>query len=112
MDTDKIISKRIEYANTAVKQIIGLMFRLHIPSDLVIVYDMKTPQPIFIHTFFCFYNIDAVFLNEDHEVVQVMENLQPWQFTFKPSRPARYFIESLTGLVQRQHIRTGDRIKI
>lgn len=112
MNHDKIIAYKIEYANTTIKTIIGLMFRRDIPQDFAMVFDMGYEQPIWLHTLFCSKCIDAVFLDRDKMVIQIMRCLHPWQINVKPSRPARYFIETLAGEVSRHDIHHGDTVKV
>jgi uncharacterized membrane protein (UPF0127 family) len=92
------------------EQVAGLMMRLHIPNDYAMVYDMKKEEPIQIHTCFCFFAIDAVFLDSDRRVVQMLCNIRPWKLFIKPSRPARYFIETLAGEARKKNIHIGDLV--
>lgn len=110
MNNDKIIASKIEYANSFIEQIAGLMFRLKVPWDFAIVYDMKKEQPIQIHTCFCFHPIDALFLDNDHRVIQMYQNLHPWILAMPNSRPARYFVETLAGRTKALDIHIGDRV--
>jgi uncharacterized membrane protein (UPF0127 family) len=112
MSQDKIIASKLEYANTTFKLLLGLMFRWNVPKDFAIVYDMKYDQPVWIHTLFCYHCLDAVFLDRDHSVVQIMKCLKPWHFFMEPSRPCRYMIETLAGEVKSHDIHVGDRVMV
>lgn len=110
MNNEKILKGNIEYANSFMEQIAGLMFRLKIPDDFAMIYDMKSERPIQIHTCFCFHRIDAIFLDSDKRVIQMYCNLRPWILAMPNSRPARYFIEVLAGRTKKLDIHLGDRV--
>ncbi len=112
MNRDKIIASKLEYANTTFKTLVGLMFRREIPKDYAMVYDMKYDQPVWLHTLFCYHCLDAVFLDREKTVIQIKRCLKPWSFNLEPSRPARYFIETLAGEVERHDIHYGDRVLV
>jgi uncharacterized membrane protein (UPF0127 family) len=110
--SDKQIASKIEYANTTLKLLIGLMFKWDVPQDYAIVYDMKYDQPVFVHTLFCYHCLDAMFLDRDKNVIQIMRCIKPWSFRIEPSKPARYFVETLAGEVKRHSIHVGDKVSI
>ncbi len=112
MNAQKKIASKIEYADTPFKIMVGLMFRREIPKDYAMVFDLKRDRRIWVDTLFCSQSLDAVFLDRDKKVIQIMQGLKPWRILTKPSIPARYFVETLAGEVERHDIHISDRVII
>lgn len=72
----KVISKDIYLANNFFERLVGLMFikKEHKKSLL-----LKPTQSI--HTCFMHFNIDAIFLNKDNVIVEIVKDLKPWRVT-------------------------------
>ena len=71
-----IISADIEYADTFLKKLTGVMFRKSIAGALI--FDMGYNSYDGIHMLFVRFPIDVVFLGPDRKVVDVRSNLRPW----------------------------------
>lgn len=63
-----------------------------------------------IHTAFMLFAIDAVFLNNDLEVLAVSSNLRPWRIA--SCRGAKSVLELTAGEAARQGIEVGDRLVV
>jgi len=66
-------------------------------------------RPTFsIHTMFCRFAIDAVFLNKEMTIISIADNLKPWRFA--GARKARSVLELAAGECQRLGLECGDRL--
>ncbi len=70
-------------------QMIGLMFN-PIKKNLVFIIDGQ--ERMFIHTFFMFYKIDVLFLDNKRQVVEAKRKLRPFSFYRSRIKP-RYIVE-------------------
>jgi len=64
-----------------------------------------------VHMWFMRFPIDVIYVNEQDEVVDLDEHLQPWQIG-KPRSSARYVIEVPAGTVKRTGTQRGDRLRL
>ena len=51
---------------------------------------------------------DAVFLDENKRVLDVVENIGPWRLSVAPSSPAKYLIEAPAGDAKRLGLTVGE----
>lgn len=56
---------------------IGMMFRTHKPE-----YGFLFKKCNSIHTFFCFFDIDAILLDKNMKIIDIKKNLKPWRIYF------------------------------
>jgi uncharacterized protein len=63
-----------------------------------------------IHTHFMRFPIDAVFLDDDMEVVRIKHNLRPWRFAFR--RGASGVVELEAGACERAGLGLGERLAL
>jgi uncharacterized membrane protein (UPF0127 family) len=63
-----------------------------------------------IHTAFMRFPIDAVFLDRDLRVVQIVERLRPWRIAAKAR--ARAVLELAAGEAARRGVKVGDRLSL
>ena len=98
-----VIAEHAKECKTVLSQGIGLMFRTKI---IPLLFILKKPQRITIHSFFMLKTIDVIFLNEKKEVVDV-KTLKSWSW-FTPKERAKYVIEVPKGTIQRTETGKGD----
>jgi uncharacterized membrane protein (UPF0127 family) len=68
-------------------------------------------EPTFsIHTFFMRFAIDAVFLDREGEVVDVVSRLKPWRAATRFR--ARAVLELAAGEADRMQVRVGERLQL
>jgi uncharacterized protein len=66
-------------------------------------------RPTFsIHTMFCRFAIDAVFLDKEMTIVSIAHDLKPWRFA--GARKAKSVLELAAGECRRIGLETGDRL--
>ena len=63
-----------------------------------------------IHTHFMRFPIDAIFLDDDMEVVRIKHNLKPWRFAFR--RGASGVVELEAGVCERLGLGLGERLAL
>jgi uncharacterized membrane protein (UPF0127 family) len=90
---------------TKTKQISGLMFRKTITQPYL--FNLNKETNIRIHTFFCRFPLDIIFLNRNKEVVEIKRNVKPWKFIGKTPL-VKYIIEGKAGWFD--HINVSDKI--
>ncbi len=87
---------------------LGLMFKKKmIPT----VLKLNKEQKANIHTFFVKHYLDVIFLNEQCEVVDIVECLQPKSF-YTPKQKAMFVVELPEGTIAKSKTEVGDFINI
>ncbi|MBS3815758.1 MAG: DUF192 domain-containing protein, partial [Hadesarchaea archaeon] len=79
--------------------------------DKALVFILSEPKRYSIHTFFMFFPIDLIYLNEDFEVIEIKKGLSPWS-TYKSSEKASFLIEFSSGRVNEVDVNMGDELKL
>ena len=94
----KIIEK-VRHARGFLGMLKGLMFEKKERFDYALVFELPVEDRLSasIHTFFVFFPIDVVFLDNEKKVVDIAKNLKPFAPFFVPKKPAKYFIELPNG---------------
>ncbi len=89
----------------------GLMFRDSLARDrgLLFVFEESSFQSFYMKN--CRFPIDMVWLDDEHRVVHLEENVPPCRRdpcpTYRPLRRARYVIELNAGQARREALLTG-----
>jgi uncharacterized membrane protein (UPF0127 family) len=78
---------------TMVQKMRGLMFRRR-PIPLLFIAKVESRAPI--HSFFC-PRFDAIFLDSGKIVVDIKQNIAPWNLRILPSETAKFLIELPPG---------------
>jgi uncharacterized membrane protein (UPF0127 family) len=95
-----------EVADRPLPRMRGLIGRSGLPAGEGL---LLRPAPS-IHTAFMRFPIDALFLDRDLRVLQVVECLGPWRMASK--RGARAVLELSAGESARRGVRVGDRLEL
>lgn len=95
-----------ELADRPLPRMRGLMGRSGLPAGEGM---LLRPAPS-IHTAFMRFPIDAVFLDRELVVLEVVERLRPWRMASK--RRARAVLELPAGEAERRGVRAGDRLEL
>jgi uncharacterized membrane protein (UPF0127 family) len=93
-------------ADGALRRMRGLMGRRALPRGEGL---LLRPAPA-IHTGFMRFPIDAVFLDDDLNVLEIVECLRPWRVASR--RGAREVLELPAGECARRGVNVGDRIGV
>ena len=89
----------VEYADTFLRRLIGLMGKKDI--NYALVFTNLTDSSI--HTHFMRFDIDVYFLDDDKKVFE-KATLAPWKF-YSPQKKAKYIIETKKDALK---IKIGD----
>ncbi len=102
---------RIKWCNSFGSKLRGLMFRRAIDSDegLVLVENRSSIAATSIHMFFVPFDIAAIWLDENFQVVHKVL-AKSWHPYYASPRPARYVLEGSPALLERVAI--GEALRI
>ncbi len=95
-----------ELANRPLRRMLGLMGRRGLPAGEGL---LLSPAPS-IHTAFMRFPIDALFLDRELEVLEIVERLRPWRVAAK--RGARAVLELPAGEATRRGVLVGDQLEL
>jgi uncharacterized membrane protein (UPF0127 family) len=95
-----------ELADRPLSRMRGLLGRSGLPAGEGL---LLRPAPS-IHTAFMRFPIDALFLDRELRVLQIVERLRPWRVASK--RGARAVLELSAGESARRDVRVGDRLEL
>jgi uncharacterized membrane protein (UPF0127 family) len=93
-------------ADRALPRMRGLIGRQGLPAGEGL---LVSPAPA-IHTAFMRFPIDAVFLDRNMRVLDIVERLRPWRMASK--RRARAVLELSAGECARRSVEIGDRLEL
>jgi uncharacterized protein len=92
----------------------GLMFRPSLPADRGMLFVFEVPDFHAIWMKNCRFPIDIVWLDENHQVVHVAENVPPCTAdpcpSYEPLRRASYVIELNAGQARREKAMVGSTV--
>ncbi len=89
----------------------GLMFRRSFEEGEALLFEFHRPRKFRIHTFFVFFSIDLIYLDQDWKVIDVKKNLPPWR-TYNPDVEGRFLVELPGGVVEGSGVEIGDELKL
>ncbi len=95
-----------EVADRPLRRLRGLMGRRGLPAGEGL---LVSPAPA-IHTAFMRFPIDALFLDRNLQVLEIVEQLHPWRLASK--RRARSVLELSAGECARRGVGVGDRLEL
>lgn len=87
----------------------GLQFVTSLPENqgLLFVSDHDSKSDTTIHMLFMFMSIGVIWVNSEGIVVD-KKLAKPWRLAYVPAKPAKYFIEANTSILERVSI--GDKL--
>ena len=95
---------KVKICKTVWSQIKGLMFSRK--KNLLFVFDK--PDYIDLHMLFVFFPIDALYLNEYKEIVEI-KHMKPFRlFSYRAKHKAKYIIE----LTEKHTFNVWDKVEI
>ena len=87
----------------------GLMFTRKKDAGFIFVFGKS--QVLALHTFFMFYPIDVIWIDNRGRIVDSRENLKPFKLVI-PDKESCHFIELPSGTLRRTMTKIGDYINI
>ena len=103
---DKIIANNIKIADNFFKRLVGLLNRDKLDSDEGLLLK-KCNQ---IHTIGMKFNIDALFLNEEGEIVYIEKNMEAGKIS-KYVKNACQVLELIAGTTDKYNIRIHEVVE-
>lgn len=87
----------------------GLQFVTSLPESqgLLFVSDHDSKSDTTIHMLFMFMSIGVIWVDSEGIVVD-KKLARPWRLAYVPAKPAKYFIEANTSILERVSI--GDKL--
>lgn len=98
------ISIKAELCDSTFSRAKGLMFRKK-PERLFFVFDEEKIYPI--HSFFVFFEFDAIYIDKDFKIVEIYEAVKPF-FYISPKNKAKYLLEAEKGFCKKYKFTTSD----
>lgn len=95
----------VRVADSSWKRFKGLMFQ-SLDDDEIMLFKFRHHTDKNFHTFFMRQPIDMIFLDQDHEVVQLEESVSPWSIVTVDSL-YQYVIEAIPGFVKNNGLEVG-----
>jgi len=94
---------KVKICKTMISQIKGLMFSKR--KNLLFIFDV--PDYIDLHMLFVFFPIDALYVNENMEIIEIKQ-MKPFRWLYKAKYKAKYVIE----LTEKHDFVVGDKVVI
>ncbi len=101
---NKQIFADVSLQESFLKRFLGLMFQFKPKDRKILIFK----NAFWIHSFFCFFSFDAVFLNDDFKVIAYKNNIPPF-LILKPVFGAKYVLEIVNMCLD---VKIGDKIVI
>lgn len=86
----------------------GFMFTRKYQQPLLFIFSKEQYVPL--HMYFVRFSLDILYINSKQQIVEIKENLKPWQF-YHPKQKAMYVVELKQGVVKEKKIDVGDVIE-
>ena len=107
------IKKNIPYKvfiqNTFFKKSIGLCFKNKNYKDFAYYFPFKKSIKESIHMFFVFFPIDIIFCDKNDKIIEIKENLKPFQIYF-PKNKFNSFVEFPNKTIKKYNLKLNDKI--
>lgn len=100
------VSNNLRIADTFFSRLLGLIPKKELTGDECLLITRCSG----IHTFFMRFPIDAVFMNRDFKVLEIITNLKPYRFS--PFYPDSYYVCEFKNNFVNAKIRIGDFLEI
>lgn len=97
-------SVKIKSATSLMDRLVGLMFKKQIDFDALEINPCQS-----VHCFFMKFPIDVVFMNEDHVVIKIYREMNPWSISGYHFR-AKKVLEFKLGVMPFE-LREGDKLE-
>jgi uncharacterized protein len=100
---------QLDFADSFVSRLMGLMFRKDPENGLILkLPSSRSRRGSAIHMFFMRFPLDIIFLDDDKKVVD-MVSIRPWK-TYTPKSPAKYVVELEEGSINNYKLEIGDEM--
>ncbi len=87
------------------------MFRRNFSKEKALLFTFPEERKFQIHTFFVFFPIDLVYLDENFEIIEIEKDVSPFR-GYTPEKEARNLVEFRAGKVEEENIELGDKLEV
>ncbi len=105
-----VLCRKIEVTSSLLGRVRGLMFRS--PPRGGFLMDFGGEAAAGIWTFGMLYPIDILWIDSGWKVVGMKENANPFRYLGYPVKPARFVLETRSGVVRKARTRAGDELRL
>ncbi len=106
----RVLWRKFEPADTGWKKFKGIMFRKKVETPLLFSFDETGRKRNAIHSFFCFARFDAIFIDGQKKVVDMVGNIGPFIPLIVPSSPVKYLVECAAGEAHKKGVKKGTKL--
>lgn len=110
MKLSKLVSEKV-LCITPFQKATGLMFKKKL-TDTAYVFAFDADQKIPITMFFVFFPIDVLWVNSDHEIVDLKKKVLPFTPHIYHRGKARYLVELPAGTISKNGIALMDQFDV
>ncbi|MDD5317390.1 MAG: DUF192 domain-containing protein [Candidatus ainarchaeum sp.] len=103
--------ENFEVAKTRFQRARGIMFRRRLSRPVLFVFAREKSLGNAVHSLFCFTRFDAIFLDRNKRVVDVMPKIAPFRPFVAPRAKAKYLIEAPPGWAEEKKVEVGEKIE-
>ncbi len=109
--TRDVICDRVRLLTTSAERARGYMFTRRQHASDALVFDLGSTSRAggAIHMLFCFFEIDAFFLDAEKNVVDLVRGLRPFSLGHYPRASCRFIVEIPSDMNPK--IELGDRLE-
>jgi len=108
---NNIIASKIIYCDSFLRKGTGLIFRSKSSvDDTAWIFRFKNPRKVGITMIFVFFPIDILLLDQHNTIVELKENLKPYQF-YNSKVKIYSFIELKQGTIHKYSLKKGETVK-
>lgn len=109
-DTGHILANDIGKANSFWARFRGLMFRRNFGDGKALIFEIPEGREFGVHTFFVFFPIDLVYLDENMKVIDIKSELGSWS-TYKPEVEGGFLVEFPAGVVEKHGVEISHELE-
>ena len=102
-----IIASRSRIADSPLERAVGLMFSKPTQSAMILRFGRE--KPISLHTYFVFFPIDIMFIDNRLRVVEIVSAMQQFT-TYTAKSKASYVVELPAGTIKKTRTKAGDEV--
>ncbi|MBU1197957.1 DUF192 domain-containing protein [Candidatus Micrarchaeota archaeon] len=106
----RILFEDFELAATPWQKTKGIMLRKNLLKPVLFILKKASRSRAAIHSFFCYFEFDAVFLDEKKRIVDIRTDIPPFQPFIRPKKAAKYIIEAPAGSAKKLDLKIGDKL--
>jgi uncharacterized membrane protein (UPF0127 family) len=104
---NSIVASQVSKADTYFKRLVGLMGKPVIPKG----FGLWIVPCQDIHSFFMRVEFDAIFLNQNGQVLYLMQSMKPWRIS-KFVRGGKVVLELGAGTIAESDTQVGDELEL